>query len=514
MPLRPVHLLVAAITAVGAALRLLVLGESPFGDELSTYWIVASNGMGGVVETVHSDAEITPPLYFMLAELATRVEFTPEMLRAPSLVAGVAAIPLVYALATRTVGGRAGIVAAALTALSPFMIYYSAEARGYQLMIVLVLLSTLALLNAVDRGGTRWWVGYAVCSCAAAYTHYTAFFALGAQFLWLLWAHPQSWRPALLANLGAAAGFAPWIPGLLADFDSPTTDLLALLAPFELASIGPTLGHWSLGYPYRLVSLRTLPGDLALAMAVAAVGIAVVSLAIAARDRGLPRRIDRRLALIVVLALSAPLGQSIVSLFSSDIFAVRSMAVSWPAFAIVLATLVAAAPRRLWIACSALAIAAFGIGALKMTETDYQRPDADGVAELIERRAAPDDVVVDGFVLNFTPGPVSPLDAQLDGDYTVLRAGAPQQRDHPFNVFDPVAPPAEVARIAAAGARGSRLFVVTSKHDDGGYDRHVEAVLAALPDRFRRVGQRPYPGLYDLVALVYRDSGPSVTAGS
>lgn len=487
-----------------------MLGESPFGDELSTYWIVATNGLGGVVETVHSDAEITPPLYFVLAELTTQLELTPELLRAPSLLAGVAAIPLVYALGARTVGARAGLLAAALTALSPFMVFYSAEARGYQLMVVLVLLSTLALLKAVDRGGGRWWVAYAACSCAAAYTHYTAFFALGAQFIWLLWAHPEARRAALLANLGAALGFAPWISGLLADFDSPTTDLLALLAPFELDAVRSGLGHWSIGYPYRIVSVRSLPGDAALAMLFVAIVVAVVALVAAARRGGrLPTRFDRRLALVVALALSAPLGQSLFSLLSSDIFGTRNMAVSWPAFALILSALLASAPKRLWIACSGLAIVAFAIGAAKMTQAEYQRPNADAVSELIERRASPGDVVIDGFILSISPGPLSPLDVQLDGSYKVLRAGAPQQRDHPFNVFDPVAPPSDVARRAAARARGAGLFVVGARQEEGGYDRHVEDVLAALPPRFRKVDEQTYPGIYDLVALVYRDFGPA-----
>ena len=38
-----------------------------FADELSTYWIVTAHGLGGVLSTVHSNAEITPPLYFVLS---------------------------------------------------------------------------------------------------------------------------------------------------------------------------------------------------------------------------------------------------------------------------------------------------------------------------------------------------------------------------------------------------------------------------------------------------------------
>ena len=241
--------IVAAITVVGAAMRLVVLHDSLFADELSTYWIISGRGLGGVISTVHTDAEITPPLYFVLAWLTTRLDLTAEMLRAPSFLAGVAAIPLVYLLGLRTVGRAAALVASAITALPPFMIFYSTEARGYELMVVLVMLSTLALLAAVDDRRARWWVAYAAASCAAVYTHYTAVFALAAQLLWLLWAHPEARRAALLANLGAALAFLPWITGLIADLNSPTTKILGGLQPFNLDSLRTTLEHWSIGYP-------------------------------------------------------------------------------------------------------------------------------------------------------------------------------------------------------------------------------------------------------------------------
>ena len=172
-------LIVAALTAVGVALRLAVAHQSLFADELSTRYLIAGRGLDDVVSIVHTDAEITPPLYFVASWLTTRIDFSPELLRAPSLIAGALTIPLVYLLGLRTVGHRAALVAAALTTFSPFMIYYSAEARGYGLMMVLVLGSTLCLLNAVEDGRSRWWwAAYAACTCAAVYTHYTSVFAL------------------------------------------------------------------------------------------------------------------------------------------------------------------------------------------------------------------------------------------------------------------------------------------------------------------------------------------------
>ena len=201
---------VLVLTLLGFGLRVAVSQQDLFADELSTYWIVATHDLGGVISTVNSDAEITPPLSFVVAWLSTQVHLSPEWLRAPSVLAGTLTIPLVFWVGARTVGRGAGLLAAALTTLAPFMVYYSAEARGYAVMIALVTLSTLAMLLAVD--GRRWaWALYAAASAAAVYTHYTSVFVLAAQALWVLWAHPEARRPALIANAAAAAAYLPWV---------------------------------------------------------------------------------------------------------------------------------------------------------------------------------------------------------------------------------------------------------------------------------------------------------------
>ena len=401
--------IVAAITVVGAGLRLVVLHDSLFADELSTYSIISGNGLGGVISTVHTDAEITPPLYFVLAWLATRIDLTPELLRAPSILAGVAAIPLVYQVGVRTVGRPAALLASAITALSPFMIYYSTEARGYELMISLALLSTLAMLLAVDDRRARWWVLYAASSCFAVYSHYTAVFVLGAQLVWVLWAHPESRRPALIANAGAIVGFLPWLSGLIADLNSPTTRILGALDPFNLDTVKISLERWSVGYPYKFVGLRSMPGTIGLILIGAGVALAIVAIAVRWRRRPpvwFPR-MDRRLALIVALALAAPVGEAAVSLVGNDIFGARNLAVSWPAFALILAVLVSAGRYPFRIASVVLLVAGFGIGAARMLEPKHQRPDYKAAAAFVDSHSSPRDVVIDASVLSPALSPVS-----------------------------------------------------------------------------------------------------------
>jgi hypothetical protein len=485
---------VLGLTVVGFALRVAVSQQDLFADELSTYWIVATNDLDGVISSVNSDNEITPPLSFVAAWLSTRVELTPEWLRVPSVLAGTLTIPAVFWLGVRTVGRSAGLVASALTAFAPFMVYYSAEARGYAVMMALVTLSTLAMLLAVDERRPWAWVLYAASSCAAVYTHYTSVFVLGAQVLWLLWAHPEARRPALIANAAAAAAYLPWVAGFRSDLDSPTTKILSLLQPFNLDQVRLSLEHWSVGYPYgNVVGLRELPGVPALLLLAVAAVLVVAGLA---TQRPWP--MDRRTGLVFALALATPVGAALFSAVgTTTVFSTRNLAASWPALALALGALVAAAGPRVRIAAAALAIACFAIGAARMLEDRYERPHYTAVANFIERSAGRGDVIIDESAV-LSPGPLSHLDTVLDRRNPVLRSRAPQQRDHPFNVFDAFVTPEQSARRATKLAGGARIFLVT----DG-----AGATIHRPLGSYRLVESRVYPGLLNLVVRVYENRG-------
>ena len=502
-------LVLVIATAVGAALRLSVAGQSLFADELSTYWILDTNGLWGVISTVHTDAEITPPLFFVLSWFTTRIELTPELLRAPAVLAGSATIPLVYLVGARTVGRAAGLVAAALTALAPFMIFYSAEGRGYGLAMALVTLSTLALLVAADGGGARWWAVYAAASCAAMLTHYTVAFVLAAQLAWVLWAHPRARRAALVANGGAVLAFLPWLTGLKADLDSPTTDILSALAPVTLDTVSSGLAHWSVGYPYQYAStgLLDLPGPVALVLLGLGVALAVAGLALRVAGEGMGRglsEIDRGLVLVVVLALATPVGTVLASAIGTNVFGVRNLAGSWPGLALALAALLVACGPRLRVAAVTLVLASFAIGAVKMLDDSFGRPDYQGAGALVDRDAGPREAVIDAAVVS--PGPLSGLDVVLDRPHQVFRVGAPQERDHPFTVLDRTLPAGAVTRQAVSAAPSGSIFLVAGATPDEsrpGATDLARQVEGALPNGYRLVRSRLYPGILDVGVLVY-----------
>lgn len=486
------------LTLIGAFIRLAVAGQDLFADELSTYWIVSTNGLGGVLSTVYSNAEISPPLPFLAGWLAVQVDSSPELLRAPALLAGVATIPLVYLVGARSVGRLAGLVAAALTAFAPFMIYYSAEARGYALMMAFVTGSTLAMLMAIDERRARWWVLYGACSCAAVYTHYTSVFVLAAQLMWVLWRHPELRRPAILANLAAAVAFLPWVPGLLADMRSPTTEILSALQPFDWPSVRLSLQHWSIGYPYAIVaSLRDVPGKTALDLLALALFLSLGGglMRLVRGSSSAAGLLESRTLLLVGLMLATPVGAALFTASGGTaMFSTRNLAASWPGFALALgAACLAAGPRARYLA-AALAVLSFAIGASKLLREDIERPPYTEVAGFIERSAGPRDVVIDESAA-LSPGPLSHLDTVLRRPLRVFRSRAPEQRDRPFGLFDHLVSPAEASRKAVAAAAGERIFLVT----DG-----WAADLRRPMSPYRLVEERTFEGMINLVVQVYR----------
>jgi hypothetical protein len=496
-------LALVGLTAIGVVLRVIVAHQSVFADELSTYWISTKHSLGGVLSLLYSTgriqhAEITPPLSFLASWLTTRLGDSPELLRLPALVAGTATIPLVYFLGARTVGRRAGLAAAALTTFSPFMIYYSAEARAYGLLMALTVTAVLAMLLAVDTRRVRYWALFSVCAAAAFYTHYTCLFVLGVALVWVLWAHPEARRPALLATGAAGLLAVPWIPGLIADLQSPTVKILSALSAFTPTAVRLDLEHWSIGYPYSVVGLREIPGVAALVLLGLAAAVSLVGLGVRIHRTGV-RVPPRPVILIFLLAIAAPVGESIVSAFGNHIIGARDLAVSWPFLALFCSAVAFAAGRRLGLIAVSLAVVAFAVGAFRMLESRFQRPDYQGAADFVAAHARTGDVVIDATGI-LSPGPLTGFDVSFHRRLPVVRWGAAAERVHPFTVFDPRVPPATAVREAVRLAQGRPVFLVAPQLLGS---RVVDPARHEFHAPYRLTTLRSFPGIQPTVVAIY-----------
>ena len=508
-------MLLGLITAAGFALRLHQYGQSMMGDEMSTLWIVREHGLSGVVSQVSGDAEITPPFSFLLSWLATKLGSDPNLIRLPALIAGTATIPLVYALGKRTVGQTAGLLGAVLIALSPFMTYFSGNGRGYALMILLLAGSTLAMLRASDsKRPVGWWILYAALSCLAMYTHYTALFILLAQYLWLLWALPETRVRATLANLGAAVFFLAWLPSLFTDLDSPTQSILEAIQGDGLDSKRFALEQWAFGHP--LIDPAAFPGSKVMAAIAAGILLAGVATLISwLKSRGTgksgeePRNeespgpdglVPHGLALVVVIALAAPVFEALLALAGTDLLGARNMTASWYGFALAVPALLLAPGGAATVVSLVLVFGGYGAAAVKLLGESTRTIDAKAAARLIVGQRRPGDVVIDRTAVKTTPVPLSPLDAYLEGGGADFQPGLPQG-DPPFLPFvSEVTPPSEEMREAYDQALGHRAFVLVL--EDGSPDSALELppwakvvsseeIPAYIPTRLYRIEFEP-----------------------
>jgi hypothetical protein len=507
---------VGLVTLLGLALRLIHLDKTFVGDELSTLYVIKGHSLLDSMRMVSSDAEISPPLYFALAWLFTKLSSVPEMARLPALLAGTISIPLIYMVGRRAISRTAGVIAAVVMALNPFMIFYSTDARAYTVAIALLLGSTLALLLAVQDGRRRWWVAYAAMTCLCMYAHYTTAFVLGAQLLWLLWAHREAWRAALAANVGAAVAFLPWVPSLLEDFRSPTIDILSQLQGDGFDVKREAFEAWAFGYPFNTTG--RVPGEIALTVGIAGLAIAAAFVAVrmlaprfaAARDRGLNRppatAEPRGMSLVLLLFLATPVAEAgLLFLGGSDLLGARNLNTASSGFALSIGALLVAVGPMIGAVCAAAVLAAFAVGAVKSTETTTSTIDFRSAAEYIDAHAEPDDVVVDMLSPVLAPVPLTPIDVYLSprpNEYRAYLTEGPP----PFLNFPP--DPVPILTEALEAARGGRLFLVAA-HDaitTGPGERltlqvppadPVDGVLEKLPlpPGSRIIEHRSYPGL-------------------
>ena len=200
---------ILALTLLACALRVYHLeAQSLWSDEgLSLYrarLTLAQNLSNVIVVPPNVPTQDTnPPFYFVLLSLVRAVAGESDYaLRFLSMLAGVALVPLLYATGRRLFSVRTGVLAALLGALSPFLVWYSQEARMYTLLAALSLTSVYLLLRVTDLPGTspdtnsapgalkrkRWpgWISWAIVTAAALYTHFTAFFLLPLEALIVL----------------------------------------------------------------------------------------------------------------------------------------------------------------------------------------------------------------------------------------------------------------------------------------------------------------------------------------
>ena len=203
-------LLVGGLIALALALRFLGLAEGDFwGDELATRDAVADRTPSEVL-TVIQEKEGAPHPYYLLAWAWAGILGAGEAgLRSLSAIAGALVAPVAY-LTLRQVDLRTeALIAGALAAVSPLLIWYSQEARVYSLFALLTAVALLFFVRVLVNFGTRALICWSIAAAATLLTHYFAIFTIAGMATVLLYRHRAHWRSITLSLLPTAiAGFA------------------------------------------------------------------------------------------------------------------------------------------------------------------------------------------------------------------------------------------------------------------------------------------------------------------
>jgi mannosyltransferase len=376
---------VGALTLIAAVLRFdSITAQSYWADEALTVHEVQMP-FGAMLSAV-SHAETTPPLYFILAWAWAHVFGTGEAaLHSLSAVLGVAVVPITYLCARDLVSRRAGVIAAAFAAVSPFLVWYSQEARSYMLLVALTGASFLWFIRSErepSRRNVLWWAAF---SALALVTHFFAGFFVAPEALWLLWRARN--RTVLLAAVALAAVQLALLP--LASQDSGH-GLGWIHAIPRLTRIAQVPTEFAVMTIYRHVSVTEgLWGG--------AIVIAAAVLLLSLAGGWAERRGAAIAAAIAAIVLVAPLLLGVASPVQ-DVFLVRNLSPAWIPLAVALAAACAAPRARdLGTAAATILVLVFAIATIEIDGNPvFQRADWRGVARALGPSTEPRAILVVG----------------------------------------------------------------------------------------------------------------------
>lgn len=369
----PAILLVAGLTVLAALLRFYRIGHQGFWfDEANTALEV--HFAPGQMLTLIKHYESTPPLYYCVAWVWSRIFGDGEVgLRSLSAVCGVLVVPVAYGAAAKLVSIRAGVIAAALVATNPLLIWYSQEARAYELVVLLSAASLLAFASARQDPSPRWIAAWVIAAALALATEYYAILLVVPEAAWLLHLH----RRRRSVQTGMAALALCCAPLLWFAISQNAT------GHANWISHAP-LGRRTAEIVPQFASGFTSPGYAVLEpVAVALSAFALVLLF----TRSAPS--ERRGALVAgSLALAGLILNFILIAGGIDDLLTRNVISLWMPAAVAVAGGFAAARARRVGLVAAVALCAIGASAAIAiaNNRNYQRPDWRGVARLLGAR--------------------------------------------------------------------------------------------------------------------------------
>jgi 4-amino-4-deoxy-L-arabinose transferase-like glycosyltransferase len=201
------------VVLLAAVLRLFHLGaQSLWVDELLT--VLVSTPAPGYPISRFLLYNIHGPLHALSVYLVLFISSGDAWLRLPSALAGVAAVPLIYAWLRPRFGARVALWAALLLAVNPLHVRYSQEVRNYAFAVCFVLAGCVQLDRLLAARHGRRVAGMSGWVAAGVLSNFSTTFSFGAQtvaFFRRARISRTSVATWLLVGALAAVMVSPWI---------------------------------------------------------------------------------------------------------------------------------------------------------------------------------------------------------------------------------------------------------------------------------------------------------------
>ena len=280
-------------------------------------------------------------LYYSIERPWTLVAGTSEWaLRFPSVVGSVLACSLLVVLGRRLFDRRVALVGGLLLATSPFVVKWSQQARGYTFLLALAVLATLMLVRALEHGDRGAWAFYGLCTSALIVWHPVGgLLVLVPHTVLASRARDRLLPHGLLAAVVVMALGVPWA------------------AQIAMRSTGEGVAMNWLTFPTPVVAAQALldvSGIAGLGVLLAAAGLLV-----------LRRNAQTGTALWIGAWAFTPFVVALVVSLQRPIYLDRYLIVAAPAFALLAAVAILAAPRRLQALLVVLVVLATAVGLVR-----------------------------------------------------------------------------------------------------------------------------------------------------
>ncbi|MFN2398520.1 MAG: glycosyltransferase family 39 protein [Gemmatimonadaceae bacterium] len=190
---------------VGVTVRLLRSLEPMEEDEAITYVRFASRSFLDIASDYREpNNHVLHTLFARASALLFGV--SEAVVRLPALIAGILMIPSTFWFTKRLSDDEAtSALAAGLIAVAPAFVGYSAAARGYTLLALLMLLGAVSGTRLRQQRSLVDWIVFVVAFALAFYAIPIAVYPAGIVSVWMLITSTRGRRPALLKELTVAA---------------------------------------------------------------------------------------------------------------------------------------------------------------------------------------------------------------------------------------------------------------------------------------------------------------------